>query len=380
MKYDNEALAAHRQKKGKLSIESTFPVTNKDELSIAYTPGVAAVSEELVLHPERAAELVTTKHSVAIVTDGSAVLGLGNIGPTAALPVMEGKAALFKAFAGIDAFPIALGTQTVEEIVETVVNIAPTFGGINLEDISAPRCFEIEEQLKKRLSIPVFHDDQHGTAIVILAGLYNALQVTQRTIETTKIVIAGSGAAGIATLALLHKAGFPRVSLVDSGGIVSKCRTDLNYAQERMLACCAVAEVCGDLKDAVVGADVFIGVSAGGILSADMVTTMRPDPIIFALANPTPEIEPSAAHEAGAAVVATGRSDMPNQINNVLAFPGVFKGALESGIKDITDIRKLAAARALAELVSSPRSECIIPEPFSPGVVATVAEAVKNAE
>ena len=267
MDYGKKALEAHRKKRGKLSIEGTMSVTNEYELSIAYTPGVAAVCEEIAAHPETARELTSSKNTVAIITDGSAVLGLGNIGPVAALPVMEGKALLFKEFAGIDAFPIVLNTQDVDEIVETVVRIAPTFGGINLEDISAPRCFEIEERLKKELDIPVFHDDQHGTAIVVLAGILNALKVTGRKKENTKIAIVGSGAAGIAIAGLLNKAGFPRVSIADSGGLVSKCRTDLNAAQDRILECCAISEVCGDLSVAVAGADVFVGVSAPNILT-----------------------------------------------------------------------------------------------------------------
>ncbi len=376
MDYGAESLKQHAAKKGKLSVESTFPLTTTDELSIAYTPGIASVSQELAAHPERAAEFVTAKRTVAVVTDGSAVLGLGNIGPVAALPVMEGKAALFKRFADIDAFPIALNTQDVDEIVETIVRITPTFGGINLEDIAAPRCFEIEERLKRILPIPVFHDDQHGTAIVVLAALLNALTVTKREKETTKIVVAGSGAAGIAIVSLLNKAGFPRVSLVDRGGIVSECRDDLNHAQQRMLECCAISEICGDLKDVVVNADVFIGVSAANILTSEMVVTMQKNPIIFALANPTPEITPEDAHAAGAAVVATGRSDYPNQVNNVLAFPGIFKGAFAAGVKQITDDMKLRAAHVLAALVPTPTAECIIPNPFLDGVADAVADAV----
>ena len=376
MDYGKKALEAHRKKRGKLSIEGTMSVTNEDELSIAYTPGVAAVCEEIAAHPETARELTSSKNTVAIITDGSAVLGLGNIGPVAALPVMEGKALLFKEFAGIDAFPIVLNTQDVDEIVETVVRIAPTFGGINLEDISAPRCFEIEERLKKELDIPVFHDDQHGTAIVVLAGILNALKVTGRKKENTKIAIVGSGAAGIAIAGLLNKAGFPRVSIADSGGLVSKCRTDLNAAQDRILECCAISEVCGDLSVAVAGADVFVGVSAPNILTKKMIGTMKENPIIFALANPVPEIDPQDAKDAGAAVIATGRSDYPNQVNNSLVFPGIFKGALEAGVNQITDDMKLRAAEALADIVKNPTAEKIIPGPFDKGIVEAVAHAV----
>ena len=378
MDYGERSIKAHEEKRGKIRVESTFPVTNTDELSIAYTPGVAAVSQEIAKNRSRARDLVATKRAVAVVTDGSAVLGLGNIGAEAALPVMEGKCALFKAFADVDAFPIALATQDVDEIVETVLRIAPTFGGINLEDISAPRCFEIEERLRAQLDIPVFHDDQHGTAIVVLAGLLNALKVTNRTKEDTHIVVTGSGAAGIATVQLLQKAGFPRVTIVDGGGIVSKCRDDLNVAQEKILECCAISEICGGLAEAVVGKDVFIGVSAPGILTPEMIATMNDDPIVFALANPVPEIMPEDAHAAGVAVMATGRSDYPNQINNSLAFPGIFKGALDAGVSQITDGMKLRAAEALAHIVSEPTTEKIIPGPFDDGIVDAISDAVQS--
>lgn len=378
MNYGEESIRQHDEKGGKIRIESTFPVTNKDELSIAYTPGIAAVSQEIAENPDRARDLVATKKMVAVITDGSAVLGLGNIGPEAALPVMEGKCALFKTFADVDAFPIALATQDVDEIVDTITRIAPTFGGINLEDISAPRCFEIEERLKEALDIPVFHDDQHGTAIVVLAGLLNALKVTGKTKEDTKIVVTGSGAAGIAIVSLLQKAGFPRVTIVDGGGIVSKCRDDLNIAQEKILECCAISEICGGIEESVVGKDVFIGVSAGNILTKEMVATMNESPIIFALANPTPEIDPKIAKEAGAAVIATGRSDYPNQINNSLVFPGIFKGAIDAQVSKITDDMKIKAAEALAAIVADPTVEKIIPEPFDEGIVEAVSNAVKN--
>jgi malate dehydrogenase (oxaloacetate-decarboxylating) len=376
MDYREEALIQHEEKGGKIRIESTFTVTNKEELSIVYTPGVAAVSEEIVKDRRRSRDLVATKKMVAVVTDGSAVLGLGNVGPEAALPVMEGKCVLFKAFAGVDAFPVALGTQDVDEIVETITRIAPTFGGINLEDISAPRCFEIETRLRAALDIPVFHDDQHGTAIVVLAGLLNALKVTKREKENIRIVVTGSGAAGIATVQLLQKAGFPRVTIVDSGGIVSRCRTDLDLSQEKILECCAISEICGGLEEAVVGKDVFIGVSAPNILTREMMATMNESPIIFALANPVPEIDPEIAKEAGAVIVATGRSDRPNQINNSLVFPGVFKGALEAGVSQITDDMKIRSAEALAAIVQEPSVDKIIPDPFDEGVVEAVSTAV----
>ena len=378
MNYNEESLRRHEETGGKITIESTFPVKNKDDLSIAYTPGIAAVSQAIVENPERARDLVATKKMVAVITDGSAVLGLGNIGPEAALPVMEGKCVLFKTFANVSAFPIALATQDVDEIVDTIVRIAPTFGGINLEDISAPRCFEIEERLQDLLDIPVFHDDQHGTAIVVLAGLINALKVTNRKKEDIKIVVTGSGAAGIAIVSLLQKAGFPRVTIVDSEGIVSKCRDDLNVAQEKILECCAISEICGGIKESVVGKDVFIGVSAPDILTAEMVATMNDDPIIFALANPVPEIDPAVAKDAGAVIIATGRSDYPNQVNNSLVFPGIFKGALDGGISKITDDMKIAAAEALAAIVENPTADKIIPEPFDEGIVEAVSRAVMN--
>ncbi|MBL4644299.1 MAG: NADP-dependent malic enzyme, partial [Candidatus Pacebacteria bacterium] len=314
-----------------------------------------------------------------VITDGSAVLGLGNIGPEAALPVMEGKCVLSKTLADVDAFPIALATQDVDEIVDTIVRIAPTFGGIYLEDISAPRCFEIEARLRATLDIPVFHDDQHGTAIVVLAGLINSLKATGRSKEEIKIVVTGSGAAGIAIVSILQKAGFPRVTIVDQDGIVSRCRTDLNVAQEKILECCAISEICGGLTEAVVGKDVFIGVSAPNILTKEMVKTMNNEPIIFALANPVPEIDPDIAREAGAAIAATGRSDQPNQINNSLVFPGIFKGAIDAGVSEITDDMKIRAAEALAAIVENPTADKVIPEPFDEGIVEAISNAVMNA-
>ncbi len=377
MDYYKESLKLHKEKRGKLEVKSKVKVDNKEDLSLAYSPGVAAPS--LAIKEGEDPKLYTSmKNSVAVISDGSAVLGLGNIGAEAAIPVMEGKAILFKEFAGIDAFPIVLDTQDTEEIIQTIKNIAPSFGGINLEDIAAPRCFEIEERLIRELDIPVFHDDQHGTAIVVLAGLINALKIVNKNKEEVKVIINGSGAAGIAITRLLYKAGFKNITLIDKGGIVSKCREDLNLAQKKVLECCVIAHICGELKDVIMGADVFIGVSVANVLSKEMVKSMAKDPIIFALANPEPEIMPEDAYEAGAAVVATGRSDYPNQVNNVLVFPGIFKGALESGVKKITAEIKLKAAEALAETVENPNKDKIIPDPFDKTVVDKVANAVKN--
>jgi len=377
MDYYKESLKLHAEKRGKLEIVSKVKVESKDDLSLAYSPGVAAPCLA-IKDGEDPKKYTSMKNSVAVISDGSAVLGLGNIGPEAALPVMEGKAILFKEFANLDAFPIVLNTQDTEEIIQTIKNIAPTFGGINLEDIAAPRCFEIEERLIQELDIPVFHDDQHGTAIVVLAGLLNALKITGKKMQESKVVINGSGAAGIAITRLLYKAGFKHITLIDSGGIVSKCRDDLNLAQKKVLECCVIANICGELKDVIVGADIFIGVSVGGVLSQEMVNSMAKDPIIFALANPEPEIDPELAKEAGAAIVATGRSDYPNQVNNVLVFPGIFKGALENGVKRIDADIKIKAAKALASIVENPEPDNIIPDPFDKSVVDKVARAVKN--
>lgn len=378
MDYKNEALRLHKERRGKIVVAGTFPVTNRDELSVAYTPGVAAVSSAIADGSVDARDVVSTKNMVAVITDGSAVLGLGNIGPEAALPVMEGKCALFKTFADLSAFPIALATQDTDEIVDTIVRIAPTFGGINLEDISAPRCFEIERRLKERLDIPVFHDDQHGTAIVVLAGLINALKVTGKKKEDLRIVVSGAGAAGVAIVSLLQKAEFPRVTIVDSKGIISDCRESLTPTQMGILECCAVSTICGGLAEAVVGKDVFIGVSKANLLTPELLSTMNKEPIIFALANPVPEIDPDTALAHGASVVATGRSDYPNQVNNSLVFPGIFKGALEAGVSDITDDMKLAAAHALAALVKEPVATYVIPGPFDEGVVDAVSGAVRS--
>lgn len=377
MNYDKESLKLHKKHRGKLSIEPIVPLDTPNDLSLAYTPGVAAVSRAIAAG-EPARDYVTSKNSVAVITDGSAVLGLGNIGAEAGLPVMEGKAALFKAFAGVDAFPIALDTQDTEEIIKTIKLIAPTFGGINLEDISAPRCFEIEKRLIEELDIPVFHDDQHGTAIVVLAGLLNALQVVGKKKEDVKIIINGSGAAGTAIAYLLKMAGFPRSYITDAKGLVSECRDDLNNAQKHLLECCSIATTCGGLADVISGADIFIGVSVGNVLSKEDVKRMNKDAIVFALANPTPEIMPEDAKEAGARIVATGRSDYPNQINNVLVFPGIFKGVLDSQKNKITLEMKLKVAEVLAGLVENPSENNIIPNPFDKRAPKAIAEAIKN--
>lgn len=374
--YKDKALKAHEEKKGKLEVVSKMPVTNREELAIAYTPGVGAVSEAIAENKDRAWELTGKGNAVAVVTDGSAVLGLGNIGPEAALPVMEGKAILFKEFAHIDAYPIVLNTQDTEEIIRTVKAISPGFAGINLEDISAPRCFEIEERLKRELDIPVFHDDQHGTAIVVLAGLINALRVTRKNKDDIHVVINGAGAAGIAITHLLSLLPVGSFSMVDSKGVVREERSDLNEYKQKLLTYTNYTPREHALTEEIRGADVFIGVSAPHILTKEMVRSMNIDPIIFAMANPIPEIEPADAHEAGAAVVATGRSDHPNQVNNVLAFPGIFRGLLDNRIRNIDDTMKIRAAQALASLVEKPTPENILPDPFDPRVVHKVALSV----
>ncbi|HBB38105.1 MAG: Malate dehydrogenase (Oxaloacetate-decarboxylating) [Candidatus Magasanikbacteria bacterium GW2011_GWD2_43_18] len=375
----SEALNFHKKLKGKIEIISRVPITTREDLSLAYTPGVADACRAIVADPSQVYELTRKHNMVAVVTDGSAVLGLGNIGPAASLPVMEGKAILFKTFADVDAFPIALDTQDVEEIIETVIRIAPMFGGINLEDISAPRCFEIEERLQKALHIPVFHDDQHGTAIVVLAGLYNALTVVNKKIGDITVTMSGVGAAGVAITKLLLLAGVKDVFLVDSKGLVYEGREDLNDVKIALATQTNKEKRMGTLADALKGADVFVGVSKPNLVTADMVKSMAPDAIIFAMANPDPEILPHLAKEAGAAVVATGRSDFPNQINNVLAFPGVFRGLLDARIPNVTNEMKLAAARGLAEAVEDPTADNIIPSPFEKGISTLVAEAVKKA-
>ncbi len=373
--YNKESLKLHKRHGGKIFTGLKFPLRNKKDLSIAYTPGVAEPCRVIAKDEKKYRDLVSAGKTVAVISDGSAVLGLGNIGPKAAMPVMEGKAVLFKKFAGLDAIPIVLNTQDTEEIIQTVKNIAPSFAGINLEDFSAPRCFEIEGRLKKELDIPVFHDDQHGTAIVVLAGLINALKIVKKKKENIKVVINGVGAAGVATGKLLKLYGVGDILFVDSRGLVCKKRNDLNKIKKEVLSF-SKKGLCGDLKEALVEADVFIGVSAPDILKEEHLKVMNSDAVIFAMANPIPEIMPDLAKKYGAKIVATGRSDFPNQINNVLAFPGIFKGAIEAGKKQISDEMKIAAAEALAKLVKKPSPRKIIPGPFEKGVVEAVAKAV----
>ena len=377
MDYKKLALILHEKNKGKLAIVSKVPINNKDDLSIAYTPGVAEPCLRISKNKQDVYKYTIKGNTVAVVTDGSAVLGLGNIGPEAALPVMEGKAVLFKRFAGLDAFPICLKTQDTEEIISIVKAIEPVFGWINLEDISSPRCFEIEERLKSLLSIPVMHDDQHGTAIVVLAGLINACKVAKKDIKKIKIIICGAGAAGTAVAKLLLKYKIQDVIMVDSQGIISRNRKDLNKTKLELSKITNKKNIQGSLEDAVKQRDVFIGVSSKNLLSTAMVKTMN-KPIIFAMANPDPEILPEDAKKGNAIIIATGRSDYPNQINNVLAFPGIFKGALSSGKKQITDEMKIKAAEALASLIINPSPEKIIPAPFDQGVADAVAKAVAS--
>ncbi len=373
-----DALEFHKKYKGKIEVVSRVPVTNHEELSLAYTPGVALPCKEIATDISKVYDYTRKGNLVAVVSDGSAVLGLGNIGPEAGLPVMEGKCILFKEFGGVDAFPIVLNTQDVDEIVETVLRISPGLGGINLEDISAPRCFEVERKLSELLDIPVFHDDQHGTAIVVLAGLINAFKVTGKMINTAKIVINGAGAAGIAIAKLLIAAGATSIILVDSTGTIYEGREDLNDEKIEMSKITNREMVKGKLAESIVGADVFIGVSKAGVLSTEMVQTMNTDAIVCALANPIPEIMPDEARAGGARIVATGRSDFPNQINNVLAFPGIFRGLLDARIRTVTTEMKLAAARAIASCVENPTEENIIPDVFDRRVAERVADAVKS--
>lgn len=377
MDTNQESINLHAKHHGKISLSLKVPLETKEDLSLAYTPGVAAVCTEIHQHPEKVKELTIKHNTIAVVTDGSAVLGLGNIGPEAGLPVMEGKSALFKRFADLDAFPICLATQDTEEIIATIKNIAPVFGGINLEDISAPRCFEIEKRLKAELNIPVMHDDQHGTAVVVLAGLINALKVVGKTKEEIKMVINGAGAAGIAIADLLLHYGFKNIILCDSQGVISKARTDLNSEKLKYLDKTNLENITGGLADALKMSDVFIGVSKGNLLTPDMIKTMNADPIIIAMANPIPEIMPDVALSAGAKVVATGRSDFPNQLNNVLVFPGVFRGALDNNVQQITDDMLIKAAENIAGLVTSSTAEKIIPSVFDDGVVTAVSQAIK---
>jgi malate dehydrogenase (oxaloacetate-decarboxylating) len=376
MDYAEESLKRHAERGGKLVVTSTFPLETKDDLSVAYTPGVAAVCLAIAADKARARALTIKGRSIAVVTDGSAVLGLGNIGPEAALPVMEGKAALFKRFGGLDAYPICLATQDTEGIIAAVKAIAPGFAGINLEDISAPRCFEIERRLIDELGIPVMHDDQHGTAIVLLAGLKNALRVVGKSLADIRVVIVGVGAAGVASAELLMAAGARRLTMIDSVGIIAEGRERMNGVKDDLARRINPERRTGTLGEAMAGADVFIGLSQPGLVTAAMVRSMNADPIVFAMANPTPEIMPDEATAAGAAVVATGRSDFANQVNNVLAFPGVFAGAVRSGLTKITPEVRLAAAEAIAGLVPEPTADRIIPSPFDAGVAEAVAAAV----
>jgi malate dehydrogenase (oxaloacetate-decarboxylating) len=380
MTTNEKALLLHEKWAGKIETTSKCKVASKEDLALAYTPGVAEPCKEIAKNPEDVYKYTIKSNTVAVVSDGSAVLGLGNIGAKAAMPVMEGKAVLFKEFGNVNAFPICLDTQDVDEIVETVVRIAPAFGGINLEDISAPRCIEIENRLKERLDIPVFHDDQHGTAIVVLAGVINAMKVTGRTKETSKVVINGAGSAGMAIGKLLLRYGFRDVTMCDISGILGKDSQNLNWAQQEMIPVTNLSNATGTLADALVGADIFVGVSAPGIVTKEMVASMNKDAILFAMANPVPEIMPDLAKEAGARIVGTGRSDFPNQVNNVEVFPGIFKGALEGRATAITEEMKLAAALAIASLI--PEEELsdtnILPEAFDPRLADVVANAVKE--
>lgn len=380
MTTNEKALMLHEQWNGKLETTSKTPVKSREDLSLAYTPGVAEPCK--VIAEERSAVYKYTMkaNTVAVVSDGSAVLGLGNIGPYAAMPVMEGKAVLFKEFGGVNAVPICLDTQDTEEIIKAVTWLAPGFGGINLEDISAPRCFEIEERLKATLDIPVFHDDQHGTAIVVLAGIINGLKVVGKKKEDCKVVVNGAGSAGVAITKLLLTYGFPNIVMCDKVGIISKTTEGLNWMQEKMAQVTNPNQETGSLADALKGADIFVGVSAPNIVTAEMVSSMNKDSILFAMANPVPEIMPDIAKAAGARVVGTGRSDFPNQVNNVVAFPGIFKGALEGRATQITEEMKLAAAEAIASLVPEEElnEDNIMPEAFNPKVAELVAEAVKK--
>lgn len=378
MNYSEESLKKHYEWKGKLEVVSRAKVENKQDLSLAYTPGVAAPCLAIKENKELSYSLTRRWNTVAVITDGSAVLGLGNIGPEAGMPVMEGKCVLFHEFAGIDAIPLCLKSQDVDEIVNTIYNLSPSFGGINLEDISAPRCFEVEKRLKQLCDIPVFHDDQHGTAIVLAAALQNALKVVKKDISTARLVINGAGSAGIAIANFLLALGAKDLVVCDRLGIIDES-DKFNSAQNTLAKRTNPRGVVGSLKDAVKGADAFIGVSVKDALSQDMVRSMAQDPIVFAMANPNPEIDPTLAIEAGARIVATGRSDLPNQINNVLAFPGIFRGALDARATDINEEMKIAASNALASLIENPDETNIIPAPFDKRVVETVAKAVKEA-
>lgn len=380
MTINEKALALHEKWRGKLETVSKTPVKTREALSLAYTPGVAEPCKVIAENKEAAYTYTWKSNTVAVVSDGSAVLGLGNIGPYAAMPVMEGKAVLFKEFGGVNAVPICLDTQDTEEIIKAVTYLAPGFGGINLEDISAPRCFEIEERLKEILDIPVFHDDQHGTAIVVLAGIINGLKVVGKKKEDCKVIVNGAGSAGVAITKLLLTYGFPNVIMCDKVGIIGKTTEGLNWMQQKMVEVTNPDNLSGTLADALKGADIFVGVSAPNIVTPDMVSSMNRDSILFAMANPVPEIMPDVAKAAGARVVGTGRSDFPNQVNNVVAFPGIFKGALEGRAAQITEEMKLATAQAIAALVPEDQlnEDNIMPEAFDPKVAEVVAEAVKS--
>ena len=380
MTNQEKALELHEKLQGKLETVSKTPVRTREDLALVYTPGVAEPCKVIAKDPAAAYTYTMKANTVAVVSDGSAVLGLGNIGPKAAMPVMEGKAVLFKEFGGVNAVPICLDTQDTEEIIKAVTWLAPAFGGINLEDISAPRCFEIEERLKETLDIPVFHDDQHGTAIVVLAGIINALKVVGKKKEDCRVVVNGAGSAGVAITRLLLTYGFSNIIMCDKSGILCDGAEGLNWMQEKMVKRTNLAHETGSLADALKGADIFVGVSAPGIVTEEMVASMNSDAILFAMANPVPEIMPDLAKKAGARVVGTGRSDFPNQVNNVVAFPGIFRGALEGHAKQITDKMKLAAANAIAALVSDEdlNEDNIMPEAFDPRVADVVAEAVKR--
>lgn len=380
MNNSEKALAMHREWNGKIETTPKCHVKSREDLAVAYTPGVAEPCREIADNKEAAYTYTIKSNTVAVISDGSAVLGLGNIGPEAAMPVMEGKAVLFKEFGGVNAFPICLATQDTEEIIKTIIHIAPAFGGINLEDISAPRCFEIEERLKEALDIPVFHDDQHGTAIVVLAGIINALKVVGKQKEDCRIVVNGAGSAGVAITKLLLRYGFEDIIMCDKSGILSKQSSGLNWMQQKMMEVTNLSDKTGSLADALRGADIFVGVSAPGIVTPEMVAGMNSDSILFAMANPVPEIMPDEAKKAGARVIGTGRSDFPNQVNNVVAFPGIFKGALEGRASQITEEMKLAAALAIAGLVPEEKlnEENILPEAFDPRVAEVVSNAVKS--
>lgn len=374
--YSKKALERHQQLKGKIEVKLKAPLDNQDALSTFYTPGVAAVSSYVAKHPKEARQYTWLNNSVAVISDGTAVLGLGDIGPQAALPVMEGKCMLFKHFANIDAIPIVLDVHTADDIVSAVKAIAPSFGGINLEDIAAPICFEVEDRLKQDLNIPVMHDDQHGTAVVVLAGLINATKLVDKQLADCRIVIVGAGAAGVAIAKLLNEYAKPEIIAVDSQGIIHSQRKDLNTSKKRLLEITNPNDVAGLLAEALDNADIFIGVSQPDLLTQSMIKSMADKPIVFAMANPKPEIMPEAAKAAGAMIVATGRSDFPNQVNNALAFPGIFRGALDNGVNAITDVHKIAAAEAIANLVQKPTPDNIIPPIGDKRLVPAIAKLI----